>query len=333
MTGGTWVRDRQFAVLDVTGGPPAAVTPKGIAVRKVADGFEAIGGAALDSRGTLYFVDRIAQRIYSWSENAGLNVVSDHTLDPVNLAVDGSGNLMVLSSAGADGTVFSLTGGGLPSVIAATPAGAHSHASIAMPTNWWIDGQFKDQYDPAHDHFTTLAEMFVRDAAVAHRNEFVSPDGSLVLPAFRTVHQGPPDSRGWRFSHALDAYGFTIAHPGERIYVSHMQEAKTYSAKLGQGGALSDLKLFANRAGESVATDASGRVYIANGQVFVYAPDGRELGHIDVPERPLQVVSWRRNLFILTNFALYSVDLAEVPEDTGQTTQIRRHEQRQSKAP
>jgi sugar lactone lactonase YvrE len=135
-----------------------------------------------------------------------------------------------------------------------------------------------------------------------------------VLPAFRTVHQGPPDFRGWRFSHALDAYGFTIAHPGERIYISHMQEAKTDSAKLGQGGALSELKVFANRPGESVATDAAGRVFIANGQVFIYAPDGRELGRIDVPERPLQVVSGPGNLFILTNVALYSVDLAGVPK-------------------
>ena len=96
-----------------------------------------------------------------------------------------------------------------------------------------------------------------------------------------------------------------------------MQEAKTYSAKLDQGGALSDLRLFANRAGESVATDASGRVYIANGQVFIYARDGRELGRIDVPERPLQVVSGRGNLFILTNVALYSVDLAEVRKHAG----------------
>ena len=333
MTRGTWVRDRQFAVLDVTGSPPAVVTPHDIALHKMADGFEAIGGAALDSHGTLYFADRIAQRIYSWSEDAGLNIVSDHTLDPVNLAVDSSDNLMVLSSAGVEGTVFSLKPGGLPTVITATPAGAHPRASLAMPANWWIDGQFKDQYDPAHDHFTTLAEMFARDTAAAPHKEFVSPDGSLVLPAFRTVHQGPPDSRGWRFSHALDAYGFTIARPGQRIYVGHMQEAKTYSAKLGRGGALSDLKLFANRAGESVATDASGRVYIANGQVFVYARDGRELGRIDVPERPLQVVSGRRNLFILTNPALYSVALADVPEDAGQTTQMRRHEQRRSKAP
>ena len=77
-----------------------------------------------------------------------------------------------------------------------------------------------------------------------------------------------------------------------------------------------------------------GHLYVLNSGFFKVvnlAPDGRELGRIDVPERPLQVVSGRRNLSILTNVALYSVDLARVPEDAGRTTQLRRHERRQSK--
>jgi sugar lactone lactonase YvrE len=145
------------------------------------------------------------------------------------------------------------------------------------------------------------------------RQEYVSPVGSLVLPADRTVHQGPPDNRGWRFSHALDTYGFTLAEPGTRVYVSDSAEARTYSAKVGTGGALSDLRVFADRGGESVAVDSSGRVYLANGQIFAYAPNGSEEGRIDVPDRPLQLVvggADRKTLFILTHHALYSVDLS-----------------------
>ena len=50
-------------------------------------------------------------------------------------------------------------------------------------------------------------------------------------------------------------------------------------------------------------------MYVANGQVFVYAPDGKEVGRIDVPARPLQLLFGgkdRRTLFILTHHALYS---------------------------
>lgn len=317
VTHGLKVREREFASLDVGTPVTAATFPEGAQVKKLADGFFALGGGAVDSHGTLYFVDRTFQRIYSWSRERGLGVVSDHTLDPVNLAVDGSDNLLVLSSAGFEGTVFNLKSHApnraITTPVAPTLTAVHPHAKLALPTNWWVNGEFKDQYDPKRDHFTTLAELFARDAANAPRREYVSPDGSLVLPAYRTVHQGPPDNRGWRFSHALDTYGFTLAEPGARTYLSNSSEGRTYSAKVGKSGALTDLKVFADRGGESVATDPSGRVYLANGQIFVYAPNGDEAGRIDVPERPLQLVfggADRRTLFILTHHALYSVEQA-----------------------
>ena len=70
--------------------------------------------------------------------------------------------------------------------------------------------------------------------------------------------------------------------------------------------------MFADRGGESVATDAAGNVYVANGQVFVYAPDGSLVRRIDVPERPLQLVvggADRRTLFILTHHSLYATSI------------------------
>ena len=51
-----------------------------------------------------------------------------------------------------------------------------------------------------------------------------------------------------------------------------------------------------------MVADRRGRVFIANGQIFVHGPDGRELGRIDVPERPLQLLvggERQRTLFIL----------------------------------
>jgi sugar lactone lactonase YvrE len=81
---------------------------------------------------------------------------------------------------------------------------------------------------------------------------------------------------------------------------------------LGVGGSLTDLKAFANRGGESVARGPDGRVYIANGQVFVFDADGREVGRIDVADRPLQLIfggANGRTLFIVTHHALYATDI------------------------
>lgn len=322
VSSGLVVREREFARLDVSthatsmAAPVAAATfPRGAEVKKLVDGFGALGGGIVDSHGILYFVDRIFRRIHGWSADAGLSIVSSHPLDPINLAVDRSDHLLVLSSDGYEASVYSLDPKGPDGAVTRIqpqPAGSHPDAVIAMPVNWWANGEFRDQYDPARDEFTTLAELFAREVAPGAVREYVSPDGSLVLPAFRVFHQGPPDYRGWRFSHSLDTYGFTMAKPGTRLYISNASEARTYAATLGSKGALENLEVFAERGGESVATDATGRVYVANGQIFVYAANGDDIGRIDVPERPLQIIfggANRQTLFILTHHALYSVSI------------------------
>ncbi|WP_254063206.1 SMP-30/gluconolactonase/LRE family protein, partial [Caulobacter sp. S45] len=195
-------------------------------------------------------------------------------------------------------------------LIAPTATAAHPGALTALPANWWINGEFKDQLDPKTMRFTTLAEMFQAEAGEAKAQEYVSPDRSLVLPAFRVFQQGPPDHLGWRFSPTLDASGLVAAPTDGRVYVSNESEDVTYAAKLGAGGALEELKPFANRGGESVAVGADGRVYVANGQVFVYAPDGHELGRIDIPERPIGLIFGgpdRRTLYVLSQHALFGV--------------------------
>jgi sugar lactone lactonase YvrE len=48
-------------------------------------------------------------------------------------------------------------------------------------------------------------------------------------------------------------------------------------------------------------------VYVGNGQIFVNNPAGKEIGRIDVPERPIDIVfggATRQALFILAHHAL-----------------------------
>ncbi|HSS13565.1 MAG TPA: glycosyl hydrolase family 28-related protein, partial [Rhizomicrobium sp.] len=310
------IREREFAVLDY---PAAFAQPAardmGAHVEKLEDGFYSISGGAIDPYGKLYFVDKHQQRIYGWSRAEGLSVERDNPTDPVNLAFDKSGNLLVLSSLGAEGTLYTFKPGSFAkdvTVIPATMATAHPGATVLLPANYWNNGEFKDQLDPKTYRYTSLNEMFARDMGAAKTKEYVSPDGSVFLPFSRTFQQGPPDNVGWRFSDNLDTYGFVMAKPGSRAFVSNESEGRTYSGLVGTDGRLTDLKLFANRGGESVAVAAEGNVYLANGQVLVYAPDGKQIGQIDVPERPIQILfggSDRRTLFILTHHALYAVKI------------------------
>ncbi len=301
------VREREFALLDVTDAPAAPPTPPMSTATKLADGFYSLGGGAVDRSGKLYFVDRFFQRIHGWSDKEGLSVVTDAPLDAANLAVDRSGNLLVLSSAGPEATVLSIDPARPQAVrvIAPTPVAEREDSRVVLPGSFWVNGEFRDQYDPASDRFVTLAEMFARDMAMVKPREYVSPDHSLVLPAYHVWQQGPV----WRFSDTLDTYGLVTGKVGAPIYLVNASEDRTYSGRLGAGGSVTDLKPFAARGGESVAVGADGRVFVANGQVFVYAADGTEIGRIDVPARPLQLLfggADGRTLFILTHHALYA---------------------------
>ena len=310
------VREHEFAKLDITGKPapvqPARL-PGGGAVKKLEDGFFSISGATVAADGTLYFVERRFQRIWKWTEARGLEIVRDLSLDPVNLAIDRSGKLLVLSSLGRNGAVYSVDPAGPKdqlTMIAATPVRTAPDALTLLPVNWWVNGEFRDQLSHDTYQFTTLTEMFARDVAIPKTHEYVSPDGSIALPAFRTWLQGPLDHVGWRWSDALIAHGLIGGRPGERVFVTNGSENITYSGTVGPGGTLLALKPFAERGGESVAVDAKGRVFVANGQVFVYGADGREAGRIDVPDRPLQLIfggADKATLFILTHHALYAV--------------------------
>ena len=301
-------------MLDYPANPsvPVPATLGTAKVEKLEDGFYSISGGAVDAQGKLYFVDHHQQRIYGWSRDEGLTIERDNPVDPVNLAVDKSGDILVLSSLGAEGTLYSFRPGSPESdmtVIAPTPTAAHPGASVLMPGNYWNNGEFKDQIDLKTYRYTTLPQMFARDMAASKAKEYVSADGSLFLPDFRTFQQGPPDGTGWRFSDQLDTYGFVSAKPGSRVLVSNDSEGRTYSGLVGDTGTVTDLKLFAERGGESVAVANDGKVYLANGQVLIYAPDGKEIGQIDVPERPLQLLfggTDGHTLFILTHHALYA---------------------------
>ena len=308
------VREREFAVLDV--GTAAAVANASAAkVRKLEDGFFSVSGAAVDAGGKLYFVDHWRQRIYSWSEGEGLTVERDHPLDAVNLAVDKSGNLLVLSSLGSQGTVFSFRPGspaGEMTLVALQDAKPRPGARVVLPVSYWNNGEFANQLDFDTMKYTTLGEMFRRDVSAAKAKQYVSPDGSLVLPATRVFQQGPPDHTGWRFSDMLDTRGFVSAAVGEKVYVSNQSEDVTYRATVKEDGSLGELQVFAPRGGECVAVDARGNVYVANGQIFVYSPAGKEIGRIDVPERPLDIVfggAGKRTLFILSHHALFAAGM------------------------
>ena len=303
-THGVEVRQREFAWLTVSGNAPRAGAPQpstvlapGAEVEKLAGGFFNISGGAVDGKGDFYFVDAKWQRIYRWSTaERRLSVVRDNPLDPVQLAFDKAGDLMVVSYAG-DGVVYSFKPGSdfsNVSILKAEASQPRPGMIAALPVDYW-----RNENDFV-DHVTGKKPY-----------QFVSPDGSVFIPAGEDFVSGKL-YYGSKMHDVLRAFGLAPARIGQTFYVTDEEEQKTYRASVGPDGTLSDLKLFANVGGESVAEDGEGNVYIAAGQIQVFNPAGKLMETIDVPERPSQLMfggADRKTLFIAARSSLYAVPM------------------------
>lgn len=296
------VRDPEFAVLDVTSGmlPPrpksdSPVLADGARVEKLADGFLNIAGAAVDAKGTVYFADAREKRVYRWSpEQRRAEVVREIEQQPVNLAFDKSGNLLVVAYSG-NGTVLSFRPDQEDSeivTIAAQPTIPRPGMTAVLPVNRWMHN-----------------DEFKRDSTMVKLFHFLSPDGSTFIPAGPDFTTGAT-MWGTKMADVLRAFRLAPAVAGQTFYVTNEIELKTWSFKVGEDGSLSDPKLLANEGGECVTADDQGNVYIAAGQIRVFDPAGKQIDTIEVPQRPTSLIFGdpdRKTLFITARSSLYSV--------------------------
>ena len=301
-THGVEVRQREFAWLTLSGsapapapGSPSTMLEAGATVRKLAGGFFNISGGAVDPAGDFYFVDARWQRIHRWSESARrVSTVRDAPLEPVNLAFDRAGNLMVVSYAGA-GTVYAFEPGSpLDQLEILEPVDAAPRPGMiaVRPVGDWRLGR-----DPA------------TGMPAAKRFHYVSPDGTTCIVAGADFTTGAM-SWGVKSADLVRSFGLAAAAPGQPFYVTSESEVTTWKGTLGQDGNFVEFAPFVQQGGEGVAVDAAGNVFVAAGQIFVYTPAGRLAGTIDVPERPTQIVFGGpdgRTLFIAARSSLYSV--------------------------
>ena len=305
---GLEVRDSEFAVLDVTGDVDDVksvatndVIAPGARVEKLADGFQNIAGATADSQGNLYFADPRALTVYKWTADKGeLTTVRKIPQRPEQLAIDRLGNLLVVAYDG-DGTVLAFDPDDPESQIKtleAQPATTRPDGVAILPVNRWMG----------------IAD-FMQSTTTPKPYHYLAPDGSTFIPAGEDFVTG--ETRwGTKLTDILRAFQLapgipdTPGIPGNRIYVTNEHELRTWSFTVGSDGTLSDPAVFVEQGGEGVAVDASGRVYLAAGQVRVFDAKGKPLGKINIPERPTSLTfggTDGKTLYITARSALYAV--------------------------
>lgn len=270
------IRQHEFAWLDMSGNAlagrhssPSPVTTNGAKVQKVVGGFYNISGGAVGPHGDIYFVDAHSNHVYYWNVSSReLSTVTDTAkLSPVNLLTDEAGNLVIVSYDG-DGAVYTLTPDGIVSNLKSSTTAPASDSIFYLPVSDWISQ---------------------RDSLAHPAAYFISPNGKSVLPVGRDFLEGAT-SWGIKSSPTIRSFGLAEATPGQPFYVTEESGNTTWAADVQPDGSLQNFRLFANCGGENVASDASGNVYIAAGQICVYDRAGKQIDTIEVPERPVQIL-------------------------------------------
>ncbi|HMI61393.1 MAG TPA: SMP-30/gluconolactonase/LRE family protein, partial [Puia sp.] len=98
-------------------------------------------------------------------------------------------------------------------------------------------------------------------------------------------------------------------YPGQPLYLTDEYDKRTVRTNVSPEGYLSDLTYFAERGEFSTITDKSGYVYIADGEVYRYDPQGKQTGLIPTPERPTSITFGKdqKTLYITGHHSLYEV--------------------------
>ncbi len=296
------VRSREIAWLHVSGASPATTPasspgPEGASatqITRVAGGFTNIDGLVAGRSGEVYFVDQRWDRIFRWSDDRGLSLVTDAIRQPVALALDQAGNVLVVTR---DGHVVALPPDGDADAIAVLDAQSFANplagTTVWLPTSRWRD---------AHDWL----EVNLRREPLG----FVSPDRSTWIPAPKAFVDLASPGRHWGTVDLARAYALAPARFGETFYVADEFGQKTWRFRVQADGSLADPELFAEEGEAGTVVDADGNVYVCAGHVFVYDPNGQLIDVIKVAERPNAVAfggSERHVLFIAARTSLYTV--------------------------
>ena len=311
---GIEVRPWEFNRLVIDNPKPGVAELQVGKVVQLAKGFEFADGICHDIRGNVYFSESRARRIYKWSAGANaLSLVADFPWEPLSLGVDTKDNLIVvfkyapkpgyladgkpetfLNPPDAAGTSFSGWGnsgfGTLVYAMNPDQPEESMHLLQKVPVEK-VTGIVKT-LNPSNRRRDS--GDFLKVSTNRFKECWLAPDGVTTVPVVYDLAR----------SNAL-----VEGYPGKVLYGADEYLKRTVRFNVGPQGYLSEPQLFAEKGEFSSAVDSQGNVYIADGQVYVFDPSGKEINMIETPERPSTITVAGDTLFITGRNALYAVKL------------------------
>lgn len=307
-TSGVRVRDHEFTAFTISSvlkvGPPlplpAGVFAPGAKLEQLANGFSNADGLTFDDAGNLYFTDAAMHRVYRWNAEANkAELLTDKVNNPMAAAFAGNGTLLVLDYSRSVYAVDTGTGATTKIDPASAPA---KGTNIVLPVG-------------LHNGMETLRMQ------LEHRGVVYAPRSNMAITGVVTNQP-----RSWFYAPGtenaimaggdwlplLQASQWRLFHLGEEHYAVSEDDDAVYRLRLDSLDHVT-AREFVPRGGTSVLSDRAGNIYVASGQLYVYNSAGRQVGVVEIPERPGSLAFGGpdgKTLFIGARGSLFSIRTA-----------------------
>jgi len=267
-----------------------SVVAPGAKLQKLAGDFLFTEGPTCDARGNLFFVDQPNDRIMEWSVDGKLSTFMQPSGRANGMMFDAKGNL--IACADEHNELWSITPEKKVTVLVKEYQGKYLNA----PNDVWVAPNGMIYFtDPFYkrdwwDHATmalTNEEVF-----------YLSPDRKKLVRVTEDLKR--PN-------------GITGTPDGKKLFVADIGARQTWSYDIQSDGSLTNKTFFCALGSDGMTIDAEENLYLTGKGVTVFDKAGKQIDHIDVPEK------WSANvciggkdhqtLFITASESLFSIRL------------------------
>jgi hypothetical protein len=304
-TSGVHIRTHDFTAFTLdssvkAGAPlplPAGVFATGAKLEQEATGFSNVAGLTADENGKIFFTDAAMHKIYRWNEDEKKpELLTDKVPTPMAVVYAGNGFLLAQDYARAVYSVDIKTGEARKIDGVSAPAAG---TNLLLPVGF-------------HNSIETLRmQMERRGVVYAGRSNMAI--SARVTNEPRSFYYAPGTTNavmaGGNWQPELQASQWRLFHIGDGDLVASEEDDTLYRVNLDSLQHVTTTE-FAPRGGSSVVEDAAGNIYVAEGQLYIYNRSGKQIGVVELPERPSSLAFGgieRKTLFISARSSLYTL--------------------------
>jgi gluconolactonase len=288
-TAAAWV----FPILAAFGQEGGIIAP-GAKVEKLADGFAFTEGPACDPDGNVYFTDQPNNKILRWSVDGRLSTFLEPSGRSNGLCFDHAGNLWACADENNELWRIEVDGERGTYIRHTVVVKDYEGKKLNGPNDLWIRPDGGAYFtDPLYRREYWPKETVERGKEAVY---FLPPNGKRIVVAADDLKKpngiiGTPD--------------------GKTLYVADIGANKTYQYDMQADGTLTNKRLFCELGSDGMTIDNQGNVYLTGRGVTVFDKAGKQIEHIDVPERWTANVcfggkDWQ-TLFITASKGLYGI--------------------------